>query len=93
MNLRPAVDAQSAAETALAQLDEHTRAAKRLMSTDPLMALAQLSEIENDLLEPAMEHAVAEARRAGATWAEIAAATSVKDRQAAWRRWAGRGIR
>ncbi|HKM55235.1 MAG TPA: hypothetical protein VJY33_17655 [Isosphaeraceae bacterium] len=78
------------------RLGERIEQAKALLGTDPLFALAQLVQAEEDanaLLDRVMEHAVREARRTGKTWAEIAVATGVKDRQAAWRRWTDRGIR
>jgi sugar phosphate isomerase/epimerase len=75
------------------QLAERIETARALLSSDPLMALSQLVEAEAALSDRVMEHAVRAARAAGATWAEIAVATGVKDRQAAWRRWTDRGIR
>jgi hypothetical protein len=78
------------------ELAERTAAAQKLAADDPLMALAQMTQVEEDaeaLLAHEMEYLVRQARESGKTWAEIAAATGVKDRQAAWRRWTDRGIR
>jgi hypothetical protein len=68
--------------------------AKRLVSTDPLLAIAQLGEATDDVgdaVDELMKYAVMEARDKGYTWREIAAVTGVAH-QAAWRRWTDKGI-
>jgi hypothetical protein len=77
------------------ELAEHIEQAFGQLAHDPLVALTQLHEIEQQasaLIDRVMEHAVREARQSGKSWAEIAVATDVT-RQAAWRRWFDRGIR
>ena len=75
-------------------LIERIEEAERLAAKDEsLQALAELTAAEDEaaaMMARAVECGVRWAREAGKTWAEIAAATGVKDRQAAWRRWTDR---
>ncbi len=79
--------------------------ATAVRTTDPATALKLVTETEHDLigdpqaqaadrlgvLDRALRAAVAEARRQGLSWTEIAHATHTT-RQAAWRRWSSQGI-
>jgi DNA-directed RNA polymerase specialized sigma24 family protein len=78
-----------------AKLGERIEDAIDLASDDPEMALAQFEDIKSaaaDHLTALEKQAVMEARRQGKSWQEIAAATGVKDRQSAWKRWTDEGV-
>src|SRR5215217_1258052 len=82
-------------EAEWSELGDRIEQAKRLLSADPLLALAQLEAVTDDagdVLDELMTYAVTEARQKGYTWREIAAVTGVEDRQAAWRRWTDKGV-
>lgn len=92
MNLPSAQDA-SPIESDWLQVARRIEQAQHLQ--DPLMAVTWLSDLEDEvkaLVARPLEDAVRRAREVGKTWAELATATGVKDRQTAWRRWTDRGI-
>jgi len=78
----------------LTELVNRIEQAKRLVSTDPLLAIAQLGDVTDDLgdaFDGLMTYAVMEARQKGYTWREIGTVTGVAH-QAAWRRWTDKGV-
>jgi hypothetical protein len=77
------------------KLGDRMERAKRIMDADPLVALALLRAVAHDaddITAELMTAIVNTARQKGYKWREIAVASGVEDRQAAWRRWTDKGV-